>query len=194
MHYQVSNMILICCATVQEKTLGIIEIGNIAYTVIAALTFFLAFYVFVYQRKNDQKNKLELAEINNKNIKMQWFKELIIQPKINDVFVFYNNMRDIKFKITSSELSADEKIELINYIKLQHSTLRKSFLDLLQFIFSDLFRKLSTDLDNLIDNLTIAISDDELKLNNSKTYEREINLKIQNSYNFFLSSIVNYKG
>ena len=50
------------------------------------------------------------------------------------------------------------------------------------------------NLDNLIDSLTIAIDNDELKLNNENTFKKEIESKIQNSHTKLLALIYNFKG
>lgn len=179
----------------KEKIYSFIEIiGSISDIIIASLTLILAFYVFIYQRNQDSKNKIELEKSQNQNIRLQWFKEIIIQPRIQNVFNFYENISGIKDKIRSNELSEVDKIEILNYIKKEQSELRKSFLELIQSIDITLYNNFMSNVDNLTDNLTVAISNDELKLNHENTYNREIASKIKNSYNQFLSSIFNYSG
>jgi len=171
-----------------EITTGVVNI------IIAILTLILAFYVFIYQKNKDNKNEIEVQKQNEKNIKLWWFKEIIIQPRMQSVFVFYESISDIRNKINSSELTTDEKIEIISYVKEQQSLFRKSFLDLIQCINIELYNKLKNNIDKLTDQLTDSISNDELKLNREKTYNQEIYSHIQLSYNDFLSEIFNYCG
>lgn len=179
----------------KDKIYSSIEtIGSISNIIIASLTLILAFYVFIYQRTQDNNNKIKLEKSQNQNIRLQWFKEIIIQPRIQYVFNFYENISGIKDKIRSNELSEKDKIEILNYIKKEQSELRQSFLELIQSIDITLYNDFMLNVDNLTDNLTITISNDELKLNHEITYNREIESKIKSSYNQFLSNIFNYSG
>lgn len=169
-------------------------ISGVTNIIIAILTLLLAFYIFIYQKRQDNRNEIEVQRQSEKNIKLGWFKEIIIQPRIQSVFDFYENINCIREKIDSNDLNEDEKIRIINYIKEQQSILRKSFLDLIQCINANLYNEFKSNIDELTDKLTIAISNDELKLNNERTYNREIHYHIQISYNDFLSKIFNYCG
>lgn len=191
--YQKNNPMTILfidkCDWINLETLG--SISNI---IIAFLTLILGFYVFVYQRNKDNKSDEETEINRRKNIKLQWFKEIIIQPKIDLVFAFYDQINSIKGKINGNELNENEKIEIINFIKKEQSELRKSFLDLVQHINNELHSELSINVDELTDKLTDVISNDEFKLKNEFTYNREIKTKIEYSYSKFLSKIFNYCG
>lgn len=170
------------------------DISDISNIVIALLTFVLAFYVFIYQKNNNTKSSKAVEEMRKKTIKIEWFKEIIVQPKINNVFTYYEKISSIKNRFTSSDINEEELVEIINYLKKEQSILRKSFLDLIQNINTSLYVTLTENLDNLTGELSTTISNNELKLNNDITYEREINVKIRDSYSQFLSSIINYCG
>lgn len=185
-------MVLLCIE--KSSWLNLETLSNLSNIIIAFLTLVLGFYVFVYQKNKDNKSDEETEINRRKNIKLQWFKEIIIQPKIDLVFKFYDQINSIKSKINGNELNDDEKIEIINFIKKEQSELRKSFLDLVQHINNDLHSELSLNVDKLTDNLTDAISNDEFKLKNEVTYNREIKSKIEYSYSEFLSNIFNYCG
>jgi hypothetical protein len=188
------KLILLCCSHIEMPASLLTEIESFANIIIAILTLSLGFYVFVYQRKKDNENKIETEQLHRKNIKLQWFKEIIIQPRIQNIFDFYEALNKLKTDLNKSDIEDEEKIRIIGYIKLEQSKLRKSFLDLIQHINSELHQEISNNIDNLTDDLTNAVSNDELKLNNSKTFEREIQNKIQTSYNDVLSKIFNYCG
>jgi site-specific DNA-adenine methylase len=72
--------------------------------------------------------------------------------------------------------------------------LRKSFLDIIQDLTPNLYNDIIKNIDELTDHLTNTISNDELKLCNEKTYEREVHSKIQESNKFILKTIFNYNG
>lgn len=185
-------MILLCIE--KSSWLNLETLSNLSNIIIAFLTLILGFYVFVYQKNKDNKSDEETEINRRKNIKLQWFKEIIIQPKIDLVFKFYDHINSIKNKINGNDLNDEEKIEIINFIKKEQSELRKSFLDLVQHINNELHSELSLNVDKLTDNITDVISNDEFKLKNEVTYNREIKSKIEYSYSEFLSKIFNYCG
>jgi hypothetical protein len=193
MLYLKNNIMVLLCIE-KSSWLNLETLSNLSNIIIALLTLVLGFYVFVYQKNKDNKSDEETEINRRKNIKLQWFKEIIIQPKIDLVFKFYDQINSIKSKINGNELNDDEKIEIINFIKKEQSELRKSFLDLVQHINNDLHSELSLNVDKLTDNITDVISNDEFKLKNEVTYNREIKSKIEYSYSEFLSKIFNYCG
>lgn len=158
------------------------------------LTLALAFYVFIYQRNKDKVDKAEALITQRKTVKLEWFKEIIIQPKINEVFTFFEKINSIKEDIDSNDLSSDERQRLIDSIKSYQSDLRKSFLEIIQNINTDLYNNLLNHVDVLTDQLTEIFSNDELKLCNERTYEREVQKRIDEAYNNFMSSIFNFAG
>jgi hypothetical protein len=189
------NIIYLCCnAPIPHETDWLSIFGSLANIIIALLTFILGWYVFIYQREKDNENKIETQQLHRKNIKLQWFKEIIIQPKIQLMFDFFEALQALKTMLNKSDIDENEKIEIINYIKLEQSKLRKGFLDLIQNVDVELYNMLAINIDSLTDHLTNCVSNDEYKLNNIKTYEREINSQILASYNDVLSKIFNYCG
>ncbi len=188
------KIFLCCSSSIPPETDWLSIIESIASIIIASLTFVLGWYVFVYQREKDNENKIETQQLHRKNIKLQWFKEIIIQPKVHMLFEFYESLQELKSMLNKSDIVEEEKIEIINFIKLEQSNLRKGFLDLIQHVDIELHKNMAINIDNLTDHLTNCVSNDEFKLNNIKTYEREINSKILNSYNDVLSKIFNFCG
>lgn len=182
-----------CCQNA-SAILSINVVESVANIIIASLTLLLGYYVFFYQNKENKKNELKSLELKRKSIKLEWFKELIIQPKFQLIIDFFDKLNGIENKINSNDLSEEERIEIINFIKKEQSIFRKSFLDLIQALNYDLYDQLIKNLDNLTDNLTISISNDELKLNNKKVYDREIKLIIKETNHKFLSIIFSYEG
>ncbi len=183
-------MVTLCCNS--ESLVDVFS--KWSQIILGVLTLCLAFYVFVYQKNKDKKDGVKADLIAKKAIKLQWFKDIIIEPNVQYLFKFYENVSGIKQKFKSPDLSDDEKVEIIQFIKEEQSQLRKSFLDLVRCIDSKLFDSIFDNIDLLTDALTNAISNDELKLKNDRTYEREINSKIQSSYAIVMEMIFSYEG
>lgn len=158
------------------------KISDMANVVIATLTLFLGFYVFVYQRKKDKKDR-----------EIQWLKDLIITPKMEYIQGYFDEISTLKEKIKSDNLTEEERDELIKFTKKLSSDFRKSFLIFIQNIAPTLHKSINGKIDGLTDDLTIVFSNDEHKLCNEKTYEREINQKIQDAHSFVLEQIFKYK-
>src|SRR5215217_7217014 len=103
--------------------------SDIANIVIAAVGFFLAGYIFIYQRRKDKRDEASNLLLQEQNIKLQWFKDLIIEPHLPSVFNFYDKLFSISETLSSLGLTNDEKITVSDNIKAEHSKLRKSFVD-----------------------------------------------------------------
>lgn len=159
------------------------NIEKIANIIIALLTLVLGCYVFVYQKVKDKNDR-----------RIQWFKDLVIQPKLDEVNKFYDSVSTLKTEIKSNDLSEEEKIAVITKVKKEASDFRKNFLSVIQNLTPDLYKSIQENIDKLTDDLTTAISNDELKLCNEKTYEREIAQKIQDSHSFVLKQIFEFNG
>lgn len=169
-------------------------LADIAQVIIAIANLGLAFYVIIYQIGRDKKTELQAAKINEQNIRLQWFRELVIQPNQKAIETFYFNLHSLTSKINSNDLSEEEKLNLNAFVKNEASTLRKAFVDILHGIDSDLSHQVQNNIDTLVDTITEAIFNDELKLNNPDTYEKQIGSKISYSQNNLISIIFNYKA
>ena len=100
-------MIVLCCHI--ETTFSLPDIADISQVIIAIANLFLAGYVLIYQIRKDKKIDNQTARLNEKNIKLQLFKELIVQPNMDTISVFYSNLHTIKSKINSNDHSIEEK-------------------------------------------------------------------------------------
>ncbi len=181
------------------------DVSSIANIVIAATSFGLAYYVFVYQKNKDKKerdvrqkkekeDKIEASKLQEQNIRLQWFKELIIQPHLSLINEFYNQLHTLDAKITTTTLDEQQKIEIIDFVKGQQAILRKSFVDVLLGVNPLLYDEVITNLDTLTDNITNVIFNNGLNLTNKATFDKEIGTKITYSRNDLISKIYNFKG
>lgn len=157
------------------------NIEKISNIIIALLTLIMGFYIFIYQRNKDKKDR-----------KSQWVKDLIIQPKFGTIDIFFYNIENLKSKIESNELDELEKIEIIKDLKVHASNFRKNFITYFLHLAPKLHDSLQNNIDNLIDELTIVISNDEFKLCNEITYNREIVKRITDSQSYVLQILFEY--
>lgn len=185
-------MVFICSNNTDALALS--DIADISQVVIAAANLFLASYILFYQIKKDRKTDNETAKLNEQNIKLQWFKELIVQPNMDVIAIFYANLHTIKDKINSNDLTIEEKEDINNFVKAELVKLRKSFVDVLQLVDKKFSDQLLSNLDELVDGITNAIFNDELKLKIPSVYEKNIGSKISYSKNNLISQLYNYKG
>ncbi len=187
-----------CCEIVypssQENISTISALSDWAQVFIAIANLILAFYLLIYQRERDTKNENSTALLNEQNIKLQWFKELIVQPNMTEIILFYSNLHTIDSKINSNDLTDEEKQNINEFVKLELSKLRKSFVDGLFLIDKEFAQQLMSNLDELIDGITNVIFNDELKLKNPTVYEKNIGSKISVSKNKVIAQLFNYKG
>ena len=186
-------MSLLCC-DVTTSTWKLSDFTGIAQIIIAGTNLFLASYVLFYQIRKDKKTNNDTARLHEQNIKLQWFKELIVQPNMLAIETFYANLYTINAKINSNDLTVEEKEDINNFAKAELSKLRKSFIDALQLVDKKFGDQLLSNLDELIDSITNAIFNEELKLKLPTVYEKHINSKISYSKNNLIAQLFNYKG
>lgn len=144
----------------------------------------LAIVVFRYTRRK-----------NDNDVKIKWFQELIFTPNKEALFAFFINLHTLKEKIPADGvLTEDIRIEIMEFIKTERNKIVISFVDSIKLVSTPLHNQIKTAIDGLTDDLTKALDNDELKLENDKTYTREITNKIAAQKNIVISSLFNYRG
>lgn len=186
----------LCCGVKapEPDTFTLSDGADWAQVIIAFANLILAGYVIIYQIGKDRKIENGTAKLNEQNIKLQWFKELVVQPNMEAITNFYTNLHTIDTKINSNDLTVDEKQDINEFVKAELSKLRKSFIDVVFFIDRPLSEQLMANLDELVDGITNAIFNDELKLKKPEVYEKNIGSKISASKNKIIALLYNYKG
>ena len=175
-------------------SLTLSEFADVAQVAIAIANIFLAGYIFLYQRKKDNEQQFQTALLNEQNIKLQWFKELVVQPNLPIINNFYLHLNTLKEKITSNDLTETDKEAINFFVKEELSIIRKTFVDALLQIDKSFSEKVLTNLDELVDGITDAIFNDELKLAIPHIYEKHVGTKISYSHNNLIALLYNYKG
>ncbi len=170
------------------------EFADVSQIVIAIATLFLAAYIFIYQRERDKKSDHSTALLNEQNIRLQWFKELVIQPNVERINRFYDQLHTVKEMISSDNMQDTEKQNISAFIKKESADLRKAFIDLLLQLNPELGNKVMTNIDELIDGLIEAIFNDDLKLTRPTVFDKHVSSKIAYSKNSLIGLLFNYKG
>ncbi len=170
------------------------DFADIAQVIIAVINVILAFYVFIYQKKQNKESDLKTAKLNEQNIKLQWFKELIIQPNIKHLENFFEHLESLKSWITSDDMNEEKIINLNRTVNDAAAKFRIDFYDIMLKINDELYKNIKTEIENLVTILTTAFSNDEHKLTNEKTYNREILEPIRYAKHNIITLIFNYKG
>ena len=158
----------------------VVDISNI---LIGLCTIYLAYYVFVYQKSKDKKDN-----------RLQWVKELVITPRFEYVTSFYNKLYALKGRFKNSDLTEEEKIDILDFTKAEFYFFRESFIGLLQFVEPDLYVSLCNNIEGLIDNLTNVVDNDELKLNKENVYNANFKKNIDKSYEMTIKTLFSYDG
>lgn len=196
-------MILFCDNTITGRSIS--DFADLANIIIAGFNLFLAYYIFIYQKGKDKTDKAEAARkeqaaktealnLQEQNIRLQWFRELIVQPHLTEINQFYSNLHSIENKLSVATISEELKIDIAAFIKSEQSKLRKTFIDVLRAVNPQLHAEIESNLDTLIDSITNAIFNQGLNLNDKATFDKEAGSLISYSHNDLVSKIYNYKG
>lgn len=192
-----------CCNCINNWSVS--DFADISSIVIAIVNLFLAGYIFIYQRDKDKTSKMEFQareiaakqeaiSLQEQNIRLQWFKELIIQPNLATIYTFYNNLNGLEDKFKNSQVNDDLRFELSEFVKGEGSTLRISFYDILRVISPTIHQSIKENIDGLIDQIVAGIFNPGINLNHQPTFEKEIGDLISYSKHDLISTIYSYKG
>lgn len=193
------------CCWIIYNSWQVSDFADIANIIIAIVNLFLAGYIFIYQRakdkndnikqlKNEIDEKKEAISLQEQNIRLQWFKELIIQPHIAEMNSFYKNLYAIEEMLNVTPFSDDLNIDISEFVKANGAEFRKSFIDILLSVSPIVHSAIKNNIDDLVDKITTKIIDAELNLSEKRTFDREIGTLISYSHNDLISKIYNYKG
>jgi hypothetical protein len=155
------------------------------FTCLAALSNLgLAILVFKYTRRK-----------NENDVRIKWFQELVYTPNKDSLISFFKNLYKIEGDVPKDrDLTNDEKIRIMQVIKKERADLMLSFVDLIKPIAPVMYQNILRSVDGLADELTKVFDNDELRLSNAKTYDREVTNKIKTFRNAIIIELFNYKG
>lgn len=167
------------------------EISNI---IIAIVNLFLAGYIFLYQKSKDADDRDLMNSQIEQSIKLQWFKELIIQPQIEGIYTFYSILLAFESDLNSSDISEDIKFLTSEKVKKEAVNFRRQFCEKLRSVDPDLHQKVQLNIDQLIDQIVSEIFLEGANFSEQGYYESRIGFKILASQNELISTIYKFKG
>lgn len=193
------------CQSSSDSGSFLSDAADWANVLVAAFAFGFSIYTFNLQRRKDRENVLETQRREKeaalesqrqqeKNIRLQWYKDVVITPRVDKLHRFFERLHTLREKITTPDLDNDSKIALIDFCKYESSLLRKEFTDFILPINKGLYDQLINEFDILIDSLTQTFDNDTLKLNNPTVYEEYINKCIVKAYTKVFTLIFSYRG
>ena len=145
---------------------------------------FLAIYVFSYTKRK-----------NYTDTKIKWFLELVYTPNKDAFAAYFKNLHKLKEKIPAEGNWTEQiRIDLMSEVKAEKSVFEQEFVNMLQGIAPATHKKVSASVEKVTDKLVTAIDNDELRLENSKTYAREFANPILEAKNEIISAVFEYKG
>jgi len=178
------------------------DIGNV---LVAALAFGFSIYSFWIQRNRDRQSRQEIADsqikaqidsetLRAQTIRLQWYKDLVITPNIQKLNDFYDILHGVSNKIVTPNLEDGQKNELIEEVKEAQRYVRKTLVDSILPINNELHDNVLQCLDILVDQITVAIDDDRLKLSNPAVSDTYIGQPIRVSKRDIFTLIYGYRG
>ncbi|GGK41307.1 MULTISPECIES: hypothetical protein [Flavobacteriaceae] len=159
-------------------------IEKLSTIIIAACTLVLSFYIYYYQLKKD-----------NKNLKLDWYKVIIIESKFEDFFNFFEglNLTLIPMK-NNPNLSVNDKERINTAMVNSLIELRLDFITLLLSVDDMLYQCVLTQFDELVDGITTKLSNEDLNLNDPEIYDEEISKHISQYRTQLLKIFVEFRG
>ena len=144
----------------------------------------LAFIIYRYtQRKNLTDTRIK------------WFLELVYTPNREDLWRFFDQMHKLQEIVPANGQWTDKmKIDAVAFIKAEEKNLRKALLNVLETVAPSIYKEVDEAVVGLTDELSLAIGNDEHKLEHPKTYERLIYTPINSTKGTVVKALFKYSG
>ncbi len=179
----------------QENANIISTWADIAQVVIAVANIVLAGYLFLYQKSKDTQADHDSAKLHEQNLKIQWFKELIVAPRIKHLESFFKNLEeDLKKRTVSDNLSDEQIIDINGRIKHHAARFRKDFYDVILDVDKPLYSQIKAKCEELVTILTRVYSDNEFKLTREGVFAKEVEAPIRTTHSSVVAMIYKYRG
>ena len=166
------------------KDISIIEIIEKFSTItIALFTLVFSWYIFEHQSKKDKND-----------LKLDWFKLIIIETKFESFFDFFKKLSKTLDELKLDNLTLEKRSEINTKILDELSDLQLDFVSLLLSVDKLLYECVKTQFDDLVDGLTLKLSNDDLSLNENETFKKEISTHVADYKTQILKMFVDFKG
>lgn len=171
------------------KTESVLDtIYKISMIIISTCNLFFAFYLFVYNKKTNQKKeqKAERKELLN---------NLVLKYKLVELYDFYSNiLKESSVLLKNDGVCLDKKKIILDdkYLDL-FSDFRLKFTESLSAIDESLYVCILNITDNLQSNLSKNLFDEGVNLNVKDKYKELIETPIANAQRDILSALYKYE-
>jgi hypothetical protein len=210
-----------CCSQCPAESIGtaltLSDAADWAQVAIAVFNAIFAIYLFWFQnRQNKEALKREVDNTNAtlarerlfqaetlrrendakaKDIKLQWFKELILLPNIETFNKFFEELNDIQHVLITPTLDDSQSAGIEKLVSELFSKFKLNFLQPLQVIDAsnpNFFHDIRTIVEDLEDDVTRLVLDETFVLNNSDEFYQNIGLRISRAKNNILIAIIKF--
>lgn len=184
----------IICRCSEPESSFLSDAADIAQVVIAGASLFLAYVIYQYQKK-DRVIQTVTEKINNeKNVKLQGFKEFVVTPNFSHLELFFDQLLTLKQQITVTTIDDPLAIQLNSFVKSEVSKFRINFNDAILGVNRTLFDSIKLKIENLNDLLIQVISDGHFDLTDAQEFEQLIGYPIRKTKNDVVALLVTYEG
>ena len=183
-------MELLCChlpKVVEQTSTTLSDYADLAQVFIAIINLVFVF-VFFYKQANDSKTE------SKKNVRLQWFKELVMQPNIpifNQFFIDVENLGPI---LSANSQGEDGIMEVSRLLRNYFSKFKLKFHQPLLNIDSVLYTSIRSIIEDLESQISTALLDETLDLANPTLYDEQVTMKLLKTKTDILTHIVNFGG
>lgn len=162
----------ICCKHIIEiPSSSLDDLDKISNIIIALLTFSFGVYIFWFSNKKDN-DKSKKEGVKNS------LKSIILDHNLQHLFSFYDKISDTCAILLKSNLTDEQKSKLNEDLQNVLEELRLKFTDLLSVVDTELYEATIKISDKLLDDITNAMFDENINLNEKSVYSSEIITKI----------------
>lgn len=175
-----------CNAIAPQKSI-FDNICSTADIIIALANVVLIIYIFLH---NNKKNNSE----QEKNRKQHLLKTLILDYNMPKFYSFYQELQHEANALLGSHLTDEDKKNINENLKVKAMEFRQNFIDLFFAIDKNLYQKILSKIDELIDSLTDTIFDEGINLTYKSKYEEVVTHKIRESKTSIIGVLFSYTG
>lgn len=177
-----------------EAGLTISETADLANALVAFLALGLSILTLLNQKRKDRESAKKTEELRSLTIRLEWYKDFVIAENKVHLETFYKALETLSDHITSSDLTPETKKELNEKVKSALIGVRKTLIDSILPINTNLHDEVRNGIDDLVGKITLALSDDTLKLSHPDVFEKEIGQPIRDSRKNILTLLYGYRG
>lgn len=160
-------------------------VDKIANVIIAAFTLGFSIYIYLKTQKNDDKK-------HKTDKKIEFLKTIILERNISYFFDFHEQVLNFLASFENRTISNSDRITISVLLTDEAAKYRTKFYDLLLPFDRNLYLKIKTNADELIDELVIRINDPQVNNLSAANFQNQIENFLVANRNDSLSSIFNF--